>query len=611
MKSISTLLILLVLHFPSTTTVVDAETSAFVSASTQSAVDNGHPPQWWTPQLPVPVQQDVERKAAKLADQLALDDADKTKRTSALITEHYARVWAWHQQVDEQLNSAWAAWDEARDNRNGKQKDELKALTVMTEQIDPIYAQFMPQIHHFLKSLLADIGEEKTTELLDRITRSPGADRTYNAYVAMVPEMTDREKDILWRRMAQAREESLAAWSDARIVKIFKKYKVRNEFSLDYFGYDYRLRYAAWIKRTKDEAPGSSGIVHSEFIYDQAPYPSCHAATIVETRPGQIVAAWFGGTAERHPDVGIWVSRHVDGKWQEPVEVANGIQTDGSRLPTWNPVLFQAPNGPLQLYYKVGPSPQAWWGMMKESTDEGMTWSDARRLGDGLIGPVKNKPLRLADGTIIAGSSTEDNGWRIHVERSADGGTTWRTVGPIPAPSDVGAIQPTLLTYSDGRIQMLCRTKFEENGYVAQSSSDDGGLTWSPLSATNLPNNNSGLDGVALADGRQLLVYNHTTRSQPGMGHKGRGMLNVATSQDGVDWNAAVVLDYLDQPGRQFSYPSVIQTADGLVHIVYTWHRQRIKHVVLDPNRLETIPMPQGKWPQHVTAGFDIQWPEG
>ena len=88
-------------------------------------------------------------------------------------------------------------------------------------------------------------------------------------------------------------------------------------------------------------------------------------------------------------------------------------------------------------------------------------------------------------------------------------------------------------------------------------------------------------------------------------------MLNVATSQDGVDWNAAVVLDYLDQPGRQFSYPSVIQTADGLVHIVYTWHRQRIKHVVLDPNRLETIPMPQGKWPQHVTAGFDIQWPEG
>ena len=129
-----------------------------------------------------------------------------------------------------------------------KQKDELKALAVMTEQIDPIYAEFAPQIQGLLRALRKEIGEEKTTELLDLITRSPGAKRTYDAYVAMVPEMTDEEKAILWDRMAQAREDALAAWSDGQIVKIFKKYKVRNEFSIDYFGYGYQKRYEAWAK---------------------------------------------------------------------------------------------------------------------------------------------------------------------------------------------------------------------------------------------------------------------------------------------------------------------------------------------------------------------------
>src|SRR5687768_3783721 len=102
----------------------------------------------------------------------------------------------------------------------------------------------------------------------------------------------------------------------------------------------------------------SSPIVLSEFIYERAPYSSAHASTIVET-PDALVAAWFGGTAERNPDVGIWVSRHDRRVWSAPVEVANGVQPDGTRHPCWNPVLFQAPDGPLVLFYKVGPSPQA------------------------------------------------------------------------------------------------------------------------------------------------------------------------------------------------------------------------------------------------------------
>jgi hypothetical protein len=237
-------LCVLVLAFRS----ADAETAAGVAARAQAAIDRGEAPAWWRPELPEAVRRDVERKGKRLAEQLEVNDESKAQRAAALVTEHFGRLWAWDQQVREKLDAAWAAWDAARDNRDGKETNELKALAVMTEEIDPIYAQFAPQTEGLLRTLREEIGEAKTTELLDLITRSPGAKRTYDAYVAMVPEMTDEEKAILWRRMAQARQDALAAWSDAQIVKIFKKYKVRNEASIDDFGYGYRERYQAWAK---------------------------------------------------------------------------------------------------------------------------------------------------------------------------------------------------------------------------------------------------------------------------------------------------------------------------------------------------------------------------
>ena len=325
------------------------------------------------------------------------------------------------------------------------------------------------------------------------------------------------------------------------------------------------------------------GFLKSEFIYETAPFPSCHATTIVEPAGGGLVAAWFGGTREGNADVGIWSSRFADGKWSAPVELANGVQTDGTRQPCWNPVLFQPKAGPLLLFYKVGPSPSKWWGMLRNSTDGGRTWSDARRLPEGILGPIKNKPVQLANGDILCPTSSEHTGWRVHFERSSDGGATWTKTDVVNDGNSIGAIQPSILFLEGEKLLALGRTK---QAHIFRIASDDGGKSWGEMSLTELPNPNSGTDAVTLKDGRHLLVYNHTA--------KGRTPLNLAVSRDGATWEAALRLE--TEPG-EYSYPAIIQTADGLVHITYTWKRQKVRHAVIDPARLKTQPIVDGLWP--------------
>jgi predicted neuraminidase len=313
------------------------------------------------------------------------------------------------------------------------------------------------------------------------------------------------------------------------------------------------------------------GVVRSEFIFESATFASCHAPTIAETRDG-LIAAWFGGSGEGRPDVGIWVARRGVAGWSVPVEIADGRQTHGMRYPAWNPVLFRSADGPLVLFYKVGPNASGWWGMRAVSADDGKTWSQGQRLPEGILGPIKNKPILLPDHSLLCGSSTEAGGWRVHMESTPDLGKTWTAVGPLNNVHDLEVIQPTILRYPSGKIQILCRSK---QGRIAESwAKTADGQTWTPMQLTSLPNPNSGIDSVVLNDGRALLVYNHTTGA--------RSPLNVAVSEDGRTWNPVLVLE--DGPG-EYSYPAVIQTADGFVHIVYTWQRTRIKHVVLDPRK--------------------------
>jgi predicted neuraminidase len=325
------------------------------------------------------------------------------------------------------------------------------------------------------------------------------------------------------------------------------------------------------------------GEVNRSYVYEKAPFPECHASTIVET-PAGLICSWFGGTEEKHPDVGIWTSHLHGGAWSTPVEVANGVWSDGKRYPTWNPVLFQYPDGPLALFYKVGPDPSSWWGMQMVSSDHGKTWSMPKKLPEGILGPIRNKPVLLSDDSLLCGSSTEHDGWRLQMEKTPDRGKTWQRIAPSTINTGLEAIQPTILKLGGEKLQILNRAR--RAGKILASHSNDNGETWSKLEPIALPNNNSGIDAVTTRSGKHYLVYNHTP--------KGRTPLCVAVSEDAKTWRPAFVLE--SAPG-EYSYPAIIESADGMLQITYTWKRQKISHVVLDPAKLQPGEYSNGDWP--------------
>jgi predicted neuraminidase len=206
--------------------------------------------------------------------------------------------------------------------------------------------------------------------------------------------------------------------------------------------------------------------------------------------------------------------------------------------------------------------------MLKRSFDGGKTWSAAEKLPKDIYGPVKNKAVLLKDGTLLCPSSSEDNDWRLHMEFTRDGGKTWSRTGPLNDGVTTSAIQPSILFLPDGRLQLVCRS---ENGFILQAFSSDLGRTWTALEPSTLVNPNSGIDAVTLKDGRHVIVYNPVK--------KGRSPISVAISGDGKTWKDIATLE--NEPGEEFSYPAVIQTKDGKVHITYTWKRKKIKHVIL------------------------------
>jgi predicted neuraminidase len=309
-----------------------------------------------------------------------------------------------------------------------------------------------------------------------------------------------------------------------------------------------------------------------EFIFESAPFPSCHASTVVELANGDVMSAWFGGAGEGRPDVAIWSAIRTKAGWSAPRELVRE-----PNVPTWNPVLFHTKDGKLWLYYKYGRSPDTWTAGRLSSADEGKTWSAPEHLPAGLYGPIRAKPLVMDDGVIVSGTSVESYGsWAAWVERSADSGKTWTKFGPITVPDRApartpgasdGLIQPSVIRLDARRLRLYARAT-PNIGKIAIADSTDRGLTWTQARTIDVPNPNSGIDAVALPDGRVVLVYNHTP--------SGRSPLNLAISKDGEHFEMFKTL--VDTPG-EYSYPAMIVGKDGALHITYTWQRKRIKYV--------------------------------
>lgn len=323
--------------------------------------------------------------------------------------------------------------------------------------------------------------------------------------------------------------------------------------------------------------------VQKQFLFEEdRPFPSCHASTLAILPNGDVLAAWFGGAYEKASDVAIWMSRRNGGKWNAP---SKAVDVEG--IAHWNPVLY-AEGSHVWLYYKIGHEIPAWSTRIIRSEDEGHSWTEPEELvpGDtGGRGPVRNKPIRLSDGTLLAPASVEYRDpeapgkeiWEAFVDISKDDGRTWtlsRTVpvdqgglvGTLHGPSK-GLIQPTLWTSGGSQVHMFLRST---ECFVYRSDSQDAGRSWSTAVPTHLPNNNSGIDVVRLDNGRLALVYNRVrgyTTDSP------RTPLTVGFSSDnGKTWVEEIVLE--DGPG-EYSYPAIVARGNEL-YITYTWKRERI-----------------------------------
>ena len=324
-----------------------------------------------------------------------------------------------------------------------------------------------------------------------------------------------------------------------------------------------------------------------------AGFRQCHAASLALLPTGELLAAFFGGTKEGAGDCAIWLAHCTHGLWQAPRRI---LAEPG--MPHWNPVLH-ADGARLLLFYKAGGTVHSWQTRVAVSTDRGISWGAPRELvpDDPMPrGPVKNKLLVLADGAWLAPGSVEDaRHWDAFVDRSADRGASW-TLSPIPLshghPASTGGgtpwqglaanrlwesdparafawdgvIQPSLWESMPGCVHALLRST---RGVAYRSDSADGGLTWSAACPTPLANNNSGLDLARRSDGTLVLACNPVSGNW-----SARTPLVLMTSTDnGASWQQAAILEDAD---GEFSYPAIIPTPDGGLHVAYTWNRAAI-----------------------------------
>jgi len=328
-----------------------------------------------------------------------------------------------------------------------------------------------------------------------------------------------------------------------------------------------------------------------EKIVEFCPYRENHAVSLCQLRENGFLCVWFAGSKEGGGDVSIWGARRLNGQW-EKVHVIAKISNE----PHWNPVLFRAPDGIIRLFFKVGSKISSWRTYVMSSFDDAKSWTKAEELvaGDksGGRGPVKNKPLLLQSGKLLAPASIEKRQWRAFTDIGTLNCQSWEKSRTVPMPRDLdlvksgmpkdpGAIQPALWESEPNHVHMLLRTNC---GTIFRSDSTDGGLRWRKAYSTGLPNNNSGLDVTTLPNGELVLIAN-----ADGGNWASRGKLVIRFSKDnGLTWSPKYLLENSDSPA-EFSYPAIISDSTGTIALAYTWKRKNIEFISGQPNDFKKL----------------------
>ncbi len=330
--------------------------------------------------------------------------------------------------------------------------------------------------------------------------------------------------------------------------------------------------------------------IHREFISPDTESGTVHVGSICELSRGRLAAAWYGGTREGAWDVAIFLSVKGpgDASWSRPQAVVDraSASRELSRYvkKVGNPLLFSGSGERLWLVY-VTVAVGGWSGSslnVKWSDDSGTTWSESKRL---TLSPffniselVRNRPLCMSSGGFAVPIYHECLGYfpemlwlqpglkspDIHFKKSRmTGGQSF--------------IQPSVVAFGPSVATAFYRCLSHEKK-IGAAVTTDAGANWSEPETLGLPNPDSGLDALLLSGQRILLAFNDSAVN--------RETLSLAVSLDrGANWTRIATLK--SAPGREFSYPYMVRTRDGRIHLVYTWDRKRIRHVVFNEAWIE------------------------
>jgi len=321
---------------------------------------------------------------------------------------------------------------------------------------------------------------------------------------------------------------------------------------------------------------------------------SVHAATLAELPDGAIACAWFAGSREGGADVAVYLSHWQQGNWSKPLAIADRLQTqiDTARLTrkVGNPVLAVDASGRLHLWY-VSTSVGGWSTSAvnhRVSADGGQSWSAARRLISApffnLSTLVRTLPLPLADGGFILPTTHElltKHGEMTRVD--SDGMVLYKQRLPANQPMDQPAMAPLP---EAGGFLTLFRDPGEEPRHIGVASFSDAAGRWQTQPSLPVENPDASIALIRLHDGRLLLACNPM---------QGRSKLSLLLSEDGGrSWPEVLVVEDGPEKSNEYSYPTLLQDRTGMVHLVYTWNRQKIAHRLISPAALGISPGRRG-----------------